>query len=132
MPELFFEVYSGKSVLSGIAVLYISLATLFFPSRTRYYLNHYHSSNKQIMGRGRKARVWKGDGGELIIVVLVSWSSMPNRPWHVSRLCPSVHKAPNPYIKSLHRQCTSLSLLQKTCSSTPRSISQSPPLPRSS
>lgn len=31
MHEIFFEVYSGKPVLSDIAVLYISLSLHFFP-----------------------------------------------------------------------------------------------------
>lgn len=73
MPEIFFEVYSGKPVLSGIAVLYISLATLFFPSRTRYYL--------KIITIPLTSKLWeeeerqgcvRGMGVELIIVVLIS------------------------------------------------------------
>lgn len=61
-------------------------------------------------GRGVEGR---GSYG-IVIVLFVSWSSVPNRPCHVSCLSPSVHKAPNPYITPHHRQCTTLFLFQKS------------------
>lgn len=56
-------------------LIYISLATLFSPSRTRYYSNHYHPSNKQNTGRGGKAGMG-GRGSYGIIIVLGSLSPL--------------------------------------------------------
>lgn len=71
-------------------------------------------------GEGEGGVEGRGSYG-IILVVLVSWSSIPNRPCHAPRLCPSVHKAPNPYITFHHRQCTTLKKWV---------LSQSLPLPR--
>lgn len=64
MPGIFLKVYSSKPVLFGIAVLYISISLQFFSLSNSVLLKPLHASNKQIMGRGGKARGWKGKGKE--------------------------------------------------------------------